>query len=183
MPTQRERADRLAIVLARARRRRWPVMPLGKRGEVLLLLGIAWILIGIGAAIVPPPAEDLLFLHIPVPIRAALWCGTGLVAIGYAWMPRVRSDGWGFVALYLMPAVRAVSYFIAWVDFTADGRSGYRYGWLSALFYTVFIGIVVVCAGWREPPPLLLIEEPTKVPEVEPPPLLSEEPTEEGDEE
>lgn len=168
MPTQRARAERLAAararrfdaVRARMRARRWPVVPPGKRGEILLLLGAAWVLVGIGAAVVPPPPGDLLDLHIPAPIRAALWCGTGLVAICHAWMPKTRSDGWGFLALYLMPAVRAASYFIAWVDFTIDGRGGYRYGWLSALFYAVFVGIVAICAGWREPPPLLLSEEP-----------------------
>jgi len=135
-------------------------MPPGKRGEVLLLLGLAWILIGVGTVVVPPPPGNLLHLLIPAPIRAGLWCGTGLVAVFYAWIPKTRSDGWGFLALYLMPAVRAVSYFIAWVDFSVDGVGGYRYGWLAALFYTVFVGIVVVCAGWREPPPLLESEDP-----------------------
>lgn len=162
------RADRLDAVRARMRNRRWPVMPPGKRGEVLLLLGVAWILIGIGALIIPPLPGDLLFLRIPMPVRAALWWGTGLLALVYAWMPRNRDDSLGFLALYVMPLERAVSYLIAWIDFTIDGVGGYRYGWLSALFYAVFIGVVMVCAGWREPPPLLTFEAPEVKALVEP---------------
>ncbi len=134
--------------------RTWPVVPPGKRGEVLLLLGVAWILVGVGTFLIPPAPGDVLLAQVlpSVAVRGGLWIVTGLVALVYAWTPRRRSDAVGFLALYVMPVARAVSNLVAWATWLTDGDAGggYRYGWLSAAFYLVFAGIVGICAGWRE---------------------------------
>lgn len=134
------------------RRPSWPVAPPGKRGEVLILLGLLWILLGISDYLVSPRSDELLYLLIPAPLRLVLWAGSGLVAIGYAWMPRTRSDAPGFVILYVMAAVRFTSYLLAWVDYSLDGEGGYKHGWIMAAINATFMGLIAVCASWRENP-------------------------------
>lgn len=136
----------------RPRRPRWPTRPPGKRGEILLLLGALMILLGVSDLLIPPRVDGLLYLLIPTPVRLVLWVGSGLVAIIYAWMPRNRVDAPGFLALYLMLGIRCVSYLLTWVDYAADGKGGYSYGWVIAAVYAAFMGIIGVCASWRENP-------------------------------
>lgn len=136
----------------RLRRPRWPTRPPGKRGEILLLLGALMLLLGASDVLIPTRVDGLLYLLIPAPVRLAVWLGSGIVAIFYAWMPRHRSDAVGFLALYLMLGIRCVSYLVAWVDYASDGRGGYAYGWLAAGIYAAFMGVIGVCASWRENP-------------------------------
>lgn len=118
---------------------------------MLLILGLAWMLIGLGvftSETPPAPVPGLFHTYIPVPIRFGLWAGTGLVAIFHAWSYK---DAVGWLALYILPAERILSYIIGWSISVFHLGPGYPRGWYSAIFYGVMVAIVLVCAGWPEP--------------------------------
>lgn len=87
---------------------------LGLRGEVLLYIGILWLLNGwfvyqSGVPDFRPPALHEIYL--PPVVRATSWIITGIVAILFAsqrW-PLGR-DRWGFGALVIMPFERSLSW-------------------------------------------------------------------------
>lgn len=147
-------------------RRRWPTKTPGKRGTFLLLFGVLYCFLGAGVALVPiQPDADLFYQHWPVWVRAGLWVGSGLIAIGYAWQPPRRADAPGFLALYLMPLERVLANGVAWVIYLVQGHGGYRYGWLSALIYLFFMALVALVAGWPEPKTVetiaVMLDQPT----------------------
>ena len=125
----------------------------GRRGAVLISYGILWCLFALATAAEPSRGSaNLLHERIPDRITAAIWLVTGLVAIVHAWAPPGRSDAPGFIALYLMPTFRALSYVLGWID-SFDGHGGSARGWLAALFYVAFMSTIVIVAGWKEPAP------------------------------
>jgi hypothetical protein len=130
---------------------------LNKRGQILIVFGLIWI--GIGGSVLwqtdPPGWEYLPFIQdVPRGIRAGAWAVTGLAAIAYAWRPHIiRHDGFGFLALYLMPAERAALFFLGWVDYMAPwGGPGYARGLYAALVWLVIVIAVMICATWPDPP-------------------------------
>lgn len=90
-----------------------PKRRLGLRGEVLLYVGILWIIFGWVIYVSPPAPGRALALHelLPLPVRAAGWILTGVVAIFFAFRRMPGADRWGFGALLIMPFER----FISWV--------------------------------------------------------------------
>lgn len=128
---------------------------LGRRGGFLLAWGILFALYGIGLFVQPlpnsPHATFLLHEMAPSPVRAVLWLLTGLVAIRYAFAHSPARDIPGFAALGVMPTIRMASYGVAWVAHLVLGGSyGDSRGWVSAIFYAVFVTTVVLVAGWAE---------------------------------
>lgn len=130
---------------------------LGRRGAVLLTLGFCWILFGlsvIGEQLGFAPGYDpgLLHLMIPDPIRIFLWMSTGFIAITYAWRPAHVSDAVGFVALVIMPAERAVSYFWGWIVWmTGPPGDGFERGLVQGMFWLAFLLLIHIASGWSEP--------------------------------
>lgn len=127
---------------------------LGRRGAMLYVLGVMWTLIGIGTVITgtaPSLPDTLLHVMLPHQVLGGLWVLTGLASIFYAY--RVN-DAFGFLALYLVPSFVTFSYLIGWLDFITPGLGGegYARGIQSLLIYIIFILIIVICAGWPEPP-------------------------------
>ena len=135
--------------------RKWtPRYPrqLGYRGSVLLTFGAVWILLGMSIS-EDRIVEGVPHLLIPGEIRTILWVTTGVLAILAAWRPPGFNDAFGWAALYLMPAVRTISYAIAWSDsWLPTGGEGYAAGWKFALIYFVMVAAVWICSGWAEPP-------------------------------
>lgn len=135
-----------------------PPRAIGKRGQVLLILGFIWIVIGVNVWQNPDPASwaHLPILHdVPRWIRGSAWIVTGLLAIAFAWRPqRIEHDGVGFLALYVMPAERVGIFFYGWLDYVFPfGGPGYSRGLLSAAVYLAIVALVMVCARWADPPP------------------------------
>lgn len=139
---------------------------LGRRSVCLLLLGTAWVIIGIGIELEPPsraPGELILHELLPVPLRAAMWASTGLVALVCGVRGRTRDDTVGFVAIMLMPLERTLSFLGSWGIYggtTAVHRwidtdvevTGYERGWYGALVWLIVVILVQIIAGWRNPP-------------------------------
>ena len=131
-----------------------PTRTIGRRGAILMTMGTAWILIGLGSLTggnrIPGTGNLIHVLLLPAPVEGGLWVLSGILAVIFA---NRTDDEYGFLALYIMPAVRALSYFLGWVDYLSPvATAGYPRGWLSSLFYVVMILFIVICAGWPEPP-------------------------------
>lgn len=125
---------------------------IGRRGAILISFGIAWLAMA-GAILEEDPGllrYRFGYMYLPVWLRASLWALTGLVAIASAWRPQGKSDSWGFVALYIMPAQRAAAHLIAWMD-SLDGKGGDHSAWVTTIFYLIFLAVIIICAGWKEP--------------------------------
>lgn len=126
---------------------------IGRRGAVLLILGLIWIILGLGVLDSGGISDELLHERLSPTLRGAAWIVTGLVAIGYAFRPTGLGDQVGFAALYLMPAVRVASYTTAWVDSLIPvGGPGYESGWRFAAIHAAIVTAVAITAGWPEPP-------------------------------
>jgi hypothetical protein len=127
----------------------------GRRGSILISFGLAWLVIGttlLDTRAVTPGGDDLFFEQLPIVIRAWGWIVFGLLAIAAAIAPPGPPDWLGFAALYVMPAIRAVSYLWGWLA-SLDHQGGYPPGWRAAIFYLIFLAVLITCAGWREPLP------------------------------
>ena len=130
---------------------------LGYRGTVLLIMGIIEVAYGIGLIIYPLPTlpRSYWVLHemIPYPLRAFMWVATGVVACAFAFARAPGRDRFGFVALVLMPMVRAASYVTAWVIWLMPlpHHIGYDRGWVAAVFYVGWAGLMMVEAARPEP--------------------------------
>lgn len=123
---------------------------LGRRGTVLALLGIVWIAQGLTALLAPSSPTYYLLANFD-PVRAAVWIGTGLVAIAYASRTQ-GDDAPGFLALYVMAAFRVVAYsvgFVAWI--IPGGSDGNPRGVVGIFSWFVILLAIVIIAGWREP--------------------------------
>ena len=139
----------------------------GRRGACLILFGLAWVIVGIGIEVAPPPREAGVFVvheQLPQWFRAMLWVATGAVAVWVGGRARLdRDDTWGFVALVAMPIERFVSFFISWLMFIITdllGRwfpdvetVGFDRGWYSATVWLVVVLALFVISGWRNPAP------------------------------
>lgn len=127
---------------------------LGRRGTILLLLGVIWIATGIQDAI-GPPSDDYALLSDRLPIvgkplltelRAATWVTTGAAAMVFAWR---RHDAWGWVALYVMTSYRLIAYGLDATGWWSDAPSNGR-GWVGVLIWLSILIVLAVCSGWPE---------------------------------
>lgn len=128
-----------------------------KRGQILLIFGFIWVIIGVNVYIEPDPAgwEHIwMFREIPRSIRAGGWIVTGGLAMAYALRPRwIDHDGLGFLALYMMPAERAAGMFWGWFDYLLPvGGPGYSRGLMAGCVYLVIVAAVLVVSSWPNPP-------------------------------
>lgn len=138
----------------------------GRRGSVLFLMGLAWILLGLSVLLsgVQLDFDETGLWHLALPpfVRAALWFLTGALAVAFSFRRMARWDGLGYGALIFMPLERTASYGWGWfvsLPIWPDGL-GYSPGWTGALVWIVVAVLIYTCAGWREPSdePILIIE-------------------------
>jgi len=128
---------------------------LGRRGAVLLILGVIWFFIGI-STITDPYAggsHTLGLFHQALPswLRGTLWIGTALLAMSSAWRVAGRRDDWGYMGLILMPIVWAMSYLWAWLSYLFVGK-GDPAGWLGFVVWGTVTILVYTISGWPETP-------------------------------
>jgi len=128
---------------------------LGRRGAVLLILGVIWFFIGISTITDPRvgigQSQGLFHEESPSWLRAALWIGTALFALSSAWRIAGRRDDWGYMALILMPLVRTMSYLWAWL-INLFGGQGDPMGWLGVIVWGTITILVFTISGWPETP-------------------------------
>lgn len=139
----------------------------GWRGLWLVLVGATWLLFAAGQLATPiEPRPWVLHEHLPGWFTAGGWAITGAVALWTGTRGRVVDDSLGHVALYLMPAIRILSYAAAslvWaITYTlhhlisADVKvTGYAGGWYAALLWGLISTMLLVASRWPNPRPPL----------------------------
>lgn len=138
----------------------------GWRGLWLMLLGSTWALFGVGVLLEPvAPRPWVLYEHLPPLVQATGWWASGVVAIWQGSKGPHRDDSVGHVALYLMPAVRLLSFIVAWVVYLGSavcdqiGASntviGYPNGWFAASIWCIVSAMLALAASWPNPVPPL----------------------------
>lgn len=128
---------------------------IGRRGMVLAIIGLIWLLYGLGMILGDPVTVSggggVWHLGIDPDVRGTVWSLTGFLAI-YTAASQPRSDTPGFLALTVCPMVYAFSYLTAWIVWALPLPSpGYAPGLISALSWASVITLVAVCASWPEP--------------------------------
>lgn len=124
---------------------------LGRRGAMLTLLGIVYILVGYGAVSRPQERVNGAFMtYLPDWIIFILWGVCGLTAICFAWR---KFDEVGWLALYIPAGLRFISWIGSWViHLIPGGQGGFVSGWYNAAFTAPFIIVALICSGWKECP-------------------------------
>lgn len=120
---------------------------LGRRGAMLLTLGLTYVLIGAASITLPQSstsaaASGILYFALPEFVRSILWIASALVACLFAFR---RWDWPGYLALFVVPMVRCGSFFVVALS-RHDLGAGY-----GAVLQLPFIAVALICAGWQEP--------------------------------
>ena len=122
---------------------------LGRRGATLLVA--AFVDIVYGCSFIAPesrhqsealPTYRQLLDVAPLAVWGGIWLAVAVVCLVQAWM---RRDAVAFGAAIAIKAVWATLMFVGWIHYHAPR------GLLSAAFWGVMAGFVVVISGWREP--------------------------------
>lgn len=130
-----------------------PFQQVGRRGAILLIFGGLWVVLGV--SVLDEPESSLLHEVLSPQIRSTMWVSTGLVAALHAFRPPGISDAIGFAALYVMPALRVLSYSLAWGASVMPGLGpGDPDAWRLLAVYSAILGAVVVMSGWAEEAPI-----------------------------
>lgn len=138
---------------------------LGRRGVILMILGLVWVLTGVGIVANPVVREAGVFIPhenlLPDMFRAAAWGLSGLVAV-WAALRRRCDDTPGYIAIMVMPLERTFSYLVAYLIYVISGwlephvdsitQTGYERGWIAAGTWFAVVTLVHIVAGWRESP-------------------------------
>lgn len=133
----------------------------GRRGAWLIILGAVWFVFGLGVLLDPiPPRPGVLSDYLPAWVDAAGWWVTGVVAVA-AGLRGDREDWWGHVALYVMPAVRLVSFAFSWLlwlgssvvaaTFPDAHVLGWAPGWYAASVWLLVSLMLRLIADWPNP--------------------------------
>ena len=144
----------------------------GYRGLWLMLAGVAWILFGFGVwQSHNPPRPWVLHEILPDLLQACGWWVTGAVAIWHGLRGPGRPDWRGHVALYLMPALRVLSYGLSWVAWLisdamvrqgiAEQTVGFDKGYYAALLWLMLSVLLAVASAWPNPAPPLPMPPPS----------------------
>ena len=118
---------------------RWLVLHLGRRGQILLILGIGKICWGIGFIVTPqqdPAGLSLLTDRCSLASWAWLWIVAGAVTASSAFL-RIGRDGLGFYAALLPPSVWAIAYLSAVL--TGEYARG---GFVALWYLTSHVGVI-----------------------------------------
>lgn len=134
----------------------WSNHRLGSRAWDLILLSIVWVVVGwsVTANGDPEPGVKVPLDYLSEPARAFLWYGAAAVATTVALIrPLTRNarDSIGFAILILPPALRALSYWIAWFE-GLIGVGGEISLWPNAVVWSTICIIVYRLAQRPELP-------------------------------
>ena len=124
-----------------------------RRVRALRVLAGLWLLMGIVVAVTEVDrvlGDAIAYEAIPIPVRVALWVGTALIA--FVASMRLRWQDWGWWALTLLPAERAISH--AWSVIQSlipgDPPGTTAEGIASLLLWTGITHLILILAGWDE---------------------------------
>ncbi|MEU0098288.1 hypothetical protein [Streptomyces sp. NPDC006267] len=113
---------------------------LGRRGQILLILGIGKICWGVGFIVSPqqdPAGLQLLTDRCSLASWAWLWIAAGAITAGSAFL-RIGRDRWGFLAALAPPSVWALAYLSAVL--TGEYARG---GFVAAWYLTSHVGVIM----------------------------------------
>lgn len=136
----------------------------GRRGGVLALFGLTWIILGFGFATTSESrfsrAESggLLDFIDSTPWPGIFWMICGAVAFGNGLLRRKlhNEDAIGYAVLIMPPLLWSIAYvwsFTAWA-FTSLNQFGMPYGrresFIGALVFLIIVLIIRIVANWRD---------------------------------
>jgi hypothetical protein len=130
----------------------------GRRGVILQIIGIIWIVLGQGLLADPPPPErfskpgpsplDWMDSH----LWGWPWIICGIIALGVGLGRRATPDSIGFGAAMLPVAPWTVFFWYSWLVYEAtNGQFGEPNNWRGGVTYLLIIVFVRTCAGWDDP--------------------------------
>jgi len=126
---------------------------LGRRGLILLLFGLAWLIQGSAYFIFGQMGAGI-FWHerLPASVIGLLWLASGLASMVAAFIKRSQNDTFGFLAVSGPPMVLAFSYGVG--VFTRSLIGEWQYVLLGVLGFSIW-GVITlalaVIASWHEP--------------------------------
>lgn len=134
----------------------------GRRGAWLIVLGVVWMLFGVGIFLEPTdPRPWVLWEYLPQWVQACAWWLTGAVAVWQGLQGRQCSDAVGHVALYVVPLVRLGSFVFSWLVWlgTASLHAarfdvpvlGWPTGWYAAAVWSVVLVMLRLVQSWPNP--------------------------------
>lgn len=134
----------------------------GQRGSWLIILGVMWVIFGIGVFLEPIEDQSWVIVHYaPDWVRALVWVITGTVALTQGMYGPLHRDYPGHVALYLMPAIQVISFAISYVLYLGSAvidafwtdvpLIGWDRGWYAALVWLFIVVMIRLIADWPNP--------------------------------
>jgi hypothetical protein len=129
---------------------------IGRRGAALLMFAVIFGTYGFAIVSSPNPTPiglELLTGRLPLDVLAVPWivCSVAAFLTGLPWLKRWQ--GAGFAALIPMPLIWAFSYMWSWVTYLGThGAAGTSRGWAGGLMFCLFPGVLLLIAGWPDPP-------------------------------
>lgn len=133
----------------------------GRRGAWLIVLGAVWFVIG--ASILAGPHNPRPWVacdYAPPIVQAAVWFLTGGTAIWQGLRGPNVHDYLGHVALYLMPAIRAISFALSWLIWCVTSALsgfgifhpiGWAPAWWVAIMWFLVSLMLRLIADWPNP--------------------------------
>lgn len=121
----------------------------GHRGELLLFLAVLDVLFGLSLLRAAPEAQQspttrFLAEVAPLPWWAGLWVVVAVVCLAGA---PVRRDRAAYAAAAALKVLWGSMFLVGWLAGVIDR------GWVSAVIWLAFAGIVIRIASWPEPTP------------------------------
>lgn len=115
----------------------------GRRGGVLFFIGVLDAIFSLSLWLITNPNNERLYgSYIPLNVWAVVWAVAGLVA----WTSMfAKVDRLGFALSAAILTVWGILAALAWLQGDAPN------GWLSATFFLVLDGLILVPASWPEP--------------------------------
>ena len=133
----------------------------GRRGTWLIVIGSVWLVVGLSILGDPLPTHSwVAYQYAPQVLQATAWWITGGVAIAQGLRGAKVHDYVGHVALYFMPAVRAISFALSWLIWVATSTLshfgvfhtiGWADGWYAALVWFLVSLMLRLIADWPNP--------------------------------
>lgn len=123
----------------------------GKRGGLLVILGIWYGLVGLSYVVTVTPSRERAFQWLPIFLDSTelgwLWIIISAL-IGTYGLVSNRHDQWERAAYGLAivpPALWAAIFAVSWAVY------GNPHGWVSAVTYSAWVAVILHCAGWPNP--------------------------------
>lgn len=127
---------------------------LGRRGIVLVLFGIAWLVQGSAFFVLTDLVEagprSFFVDRLPIWLQGALWLGCGVWSI-VAGIRTHDNDTNGFLAVSFMPMVSGASYLVGGIAYAFQADPLWQLGILAFSVWAPIILALAVVASWPEP--------------------------------